>query len=120
MDPEAGVVARPQSVHEFGSDLRGSWVPQDDPAWANTFIYLVAHPSKEQAEKNWNALYADPAFPPYHEQAAPLIEKAAEEYKVDEVYLAPNRLFGDEVGPGFCKVPIGAASLTHHTRVKWI
>jgi hypothetical protein len=77
-------------VAKHDINVVGYWVPHDDPAWANTFIYLVAHPSKEQAGKNWNALYADPAFPPYHELAAPLIEKRGEEYKVDEVYLRPT------------------------------
>lgn len=77
-------------IAKYDINVVGYWVPNNDPAWANTFIYLVAHPSKEQAEKNWNALHADPAFPPYHEQAAPLIEKDGEEYKVDELYMRPT------------------------------
>ena len=68
----------------------GYWVPDDDPAWANTFIYLVAHPSQEEAKKNWNALHADPAFPEFRKQAAPLIEKVHEGYRVDEVYMRPT------------------------------
>jgi NIPSNAP protein len=68
----------------------GYWVPNDDPAWANTFIYLVAHPSQEEAKKNWDALHADPAFPEYRRQAAPLIEKVDDGYKVDEVYMRPT------------------------------
>jgi hypothetical protein len=73
-------------------DLRvvGYWIPNDDPAWANTFIYVVAHPSKEEAKKNWDALHADPAFPEYRKQAAPLIEKVDEGYRVDEVYMRPT------------------------------
>ena len=43
----------------------GFWVPNEDPAWNNTFIYLVSHSSREAAEKNWNAFYADPAFQKY-------------------------------------------------------
>jgi hypothetical protein len=68
----------------------GYWVPEHDPAWANTFIYLVAHPSQEEAKKNWNALHADPTFPEYRQQAAPLIEKVDEDYRVDEVYMRPT------------------------------
>jgi len=68
----------------------GYWVPVDDPAWANTFIYLVAHPSQEEAKKNWDALHGDPAFPQYRKQAAPLIEKVDESYRVDEVYMRPT------------------------------
>jgi hypothetical protein len=68
----------------------GYWVPNDDPAWANTFIYLVAHRSQEEAKKNWDAVHAEPEFPEYRKQAAPLIEKVGEEYKVDEVYMRPT------------------------------
>jgi NIPSNAP protein len=68
----------------------GYWVPNDDPAWANTFIYLVAHPSREEAKKNWAALHADPAFPEYRNQAVPIIEKVDDKYRVDEVYMRPT------------------------------
>ena len=68
----------------------GYWVPNDDPAWKDTFIYLVAHPSLDEAKKNWRALHADPAFPQYRKAAEPLIEKVNEEYRVDEVYMHPT------------------------------
>ncbi len=80
-------VSKLQAKH--GLDVVGYWVPQDDPAWANTFVYLVAHRSQEEAKKNWDALHADPAFPAYRAQAAQLIEKAGEDYKVDEVFMRP-------------------------------
>jgi hypothetical protein len=78
-------VAKLQEKHDL--KVVGYWVPNDDAAWANTFIYVVAHPSREEAQKNWDALHADPAFPEYRKQAVPLIEKAEERYKVDEVYM---------------------------------
>jgi hypothetical protein len=81
-------VAKLQEKHDL--KVIGYWVPNGDPAWANTFVYVVAHPSREEAQKNWDALHADPAFPEYRKQAAPLIEKANEEYKVDEVYMRPT------------------------------
>jgi NIPSNAP protein len=81
-------VAKLQAAH--GQNVVGYWVPYDDPAWANTFIYLVAQPSQEEAKKHWDALHADPAFPQYRQQAAPLIEKDAEGYRVDEVYMHPT------------------------------
>jgi NIPSNAP len=81
-------VSKLQAKHDL--NVIGYWVPNDDPAWANTFIYLVAHPSLEEAKKNWHALHADAAFPPYREQAVPLIEKVNEEYHVDEVYMRPT------------------------------
>jgi NIPSNAP protein len=81
-------VSKLQAKHDL--NVVGYWVPNDDPAWANTFIYLVAHPSQEEAKKNWEALHADPAFPEYRKQAAPLIEKVDEGYRVDEVYTRPT------------------------------
>jgi hypothetical protein len=75
---------------KYGLHVVGYWVPEGDPAWSNTFIYLVAHPSLEEAKKNWHALHADPAFPEYRNQATPLIEKVNENYKVDEVYMRPT------------------------------
>ena len=64
----------------------GYWVPNDAPAWANTFIYLVAHSSREQGEKNWEAFHADPAFQTFRrsENADKLIER------VDETYMRPT------------------------------
>lgn len=81
-------VSKLQTQHDL--NVVGYWVPEDDPAWANTFVYLVAHPSRAEAKKNWDALHADPAFLPYRKQAAPLIERAGEAYKVDEVYMRPT------------------------------
>jgi hypothetical protein len=81
-------VSKLQAKHDL--DVVGYWVPNDDPAWANTFIYIVAHPSRDEAKKNWQALHADPAFPEYRKQAAQLIEKVNEDYRVDEVYMRPT------------------------------
>jgi hypothetical protein len=81
-------VAKLQAKHDL--KVVGYWVPSDDPAWANTFIYLVAHPSRDEAKKNWDALHADPAFPEYRKQAAQLIERVEERYRVDEVYMRPT------------------------------
>jgi hypothetical protein len=81
-------VAKLQAKHDL--HVVGYWVPSDDPAWANTFIYLVAHPSRDEAKKNWDALHADPAFPEYRKRAAQLIERVDEGYRVDEVYMRPT------------------------------
>ena len=81
-------VSKLQAKH--GMNVVGYWVPNDDPEWENTFIYLVAQPSEEEAKKNWAALHADPAFPEYRTQAVPLIEKADDKFRVDEVYMRPS------------------------------
>jgi len=79
---------------KYGVKVIGYWVPNEDPAWQNTFIYLVAHPSREAATKNWAALHADPAFPPYRKQAAEILERKNGEYNVDEVYMRPSDFSG--------------------------
>jgi len=81
-------VSKLQAKHDL--NVVGYWVPNDDPVWANTFIYLVAHPSREEAKENWAALHADPAFPEYRKQAAALLEKVGDDYRVDEVYMRPS------------------------------
>jgi NIPSNAP protein len=73
-----------------GISVVGYWVPNEDRAWSDTFVYVVAHPSREEAEKNWKGLHADPTFRPYVEAAKPLIQKPNEGYRVDEVYMRPT------------------------------
>jgi NIPSNAP len=64
----------------------GYWVPEDAPASENTFIYILAHPSREEAKKNWDAMFADPEFQEMvkSEQANKLVEK------VDVTYMHPT------------------------------
>ena len=82
-------VSKLQTKHDM--NVVGYWVPGgDDSAWANTFIYLVAHPGLDEAKKNWHALHADPAFPEYRDQAAQILEKADGKYRVEEVYMRPS------------------------------
>ena len=41
----------------------GYWIPQDPKSGhANTLIYIVSHPSREQAKKNWGEFHADPRW----------------------------------------------------------
>ena len=40
----------------------GYWIPQDAPRSENTLIYVLAHPSREEAKKNWAAFQADPEW----------------------------------------------------------
>jgi hypothetical protein len=81
-------VSKLQAEHNL--KVVGYWVPNDDPAWKDTFVYLVAHPNLEEAKKNWNALHTDPAFLPYRKAAAPLIEQVNAAYRVDEVFMRPS------------------------------
>lgn len=40
----------------------GYWVPEDAPHSQNLFIYILEHPSREEAKKNWDAFHADPEW----------------------------------------------------------
>src|SRR5208282_1477203 len=64
----------------------GYWVPEDAPASDDTFIYVLEHPSREEAKKNWDAMFADPAFQEMmkSEQADKLVNK------VDVTYMRPT------------------------------
>jgi NIPSNAP len=80
-------VSKLQAKHDL--NVVAYWVPDEDSPWKNTFVYLVAHSSKDDAKKNWDALHADPAFPPYRKAAAPLIQQVNGEYNVEEVFMRP-------------------------------
>lgn len=40
----------------------GYWVPEDAPASQNLFVYILEHPSRADAEKNWAEFQADPEW----------------------------------------------------------
>jgi NIPSNAP len=79
-----------QAKHHL--DVIGYWVPTDstsgntDPAFANTFVYLVAHANQEDAKKNWDTFHSDPAFQEYvkSERSEKLIEG------VDSTFMRPT------------------------------
>lgn len=64
----------------------GYWVNDNDPNGDNTFIFLLAHPSREEAQKNWAAMMADPAFQQiiHAEQADKKVEK------IDRTWMRPT------------------------------
>ena len=64
----------------------GYWVPEDAPAWDNTFIFMLAHSSREAAKKNWDTMRADPEFQAMvkSEQTEKTVEK------VDSTYMRPT------------------------------
>ena len=40
----------------------GFWRPQDAPNYQNLFVYILQHPSREDAKQNWAAFQADPEW----------------------------------------------------------
>jgi hypothetical protein len=47
---------------KHGMTSIGYWIPQDEPLKSNTLIYILAHPSREAAKKNWAEFSADPEW----------------------------------------------------------
>ena len=47
---------------KHGMTSIGYFKPQDAPLSQNTLIYVLAHPSREAAKKNWAAFAADPEW----------------------------------------------------------
>jgi hypothetical protein len=45
-----------------GIRVLGYWSPEGNPAWDNTFVYLIAHSSRADADRNWKAFHDDPGF----------------------------------------------------------
>jgi hypothetical protein len=76
-----------ETFKRHGIESIGYWVPQDPELAKNTLIYLLAHPSRAAAEKNWAEFLKDPEF----------IKVAAESKKngdmvkkIESVYLDPT------------------------------
>ncbi len=40
----------------------GYWLPSEGPMAGTTLIYILEHPSREEARKNWAAFSADPEW----------------------------------------------------------
>jgi hypothetical protein len=49
-------------LKRHGIESIGYWVPQDGTLAGNTLVYLVVHPSRAAAEKNWAEFSKDPEF----------------------------------------------------------
>jgi hypothetical protein len=71
---------------EHGITGIGYWHPQDAPDSDNTLIYLIAHPSREEAKKNWDAFFADPEWQPAL-KAASAEGKLTD--KIDSTFMDP-------------------------------
>ena len=72
----------------------GYWTAEPGaPEWNDTFVFLLAHASREEAKKNWDAMRADPGFQEViqAEQREPMLDK------LDVTYLGPTDFSPDEV-----------------------
>lgn len=65
----------------------GYWVPLDEPKSQNTLIYVLAHESREAADKSWDAFRNDPEWKKAQadsEADGKIVEK------VDRIFVAPT------------------------------
>jgi hypothetical protein len=65
----------------------GYWVPQDPERSKNTLIYILVHPSREAATKNWAAFNADPEWLQVRKESeanGPIVQKA------ESVFMSPT------------------------------
>ncbi|MFZ1218607.1 MAG: NIPSNAP family protein [Chthoniobacterales bacterium] len=65
----------------------GYWVPEDAPESQNLFVYILEHPSRAEAEKNWAAFQADPEWQKVKaesEKSGPLVDK------IDHYFMDPT------------------------------
>lgn len=73
-----------------GLTVVGYWIAEDasaaDKTLSNTFIFMLAHRSREKARENWDAMRADPQFQALvkSEQVDRLVER------VDTTYMHPT------------------------------
>ena len=47
---------------KHGMKSIGYWTPQDPPNSQNTLIYILEHPSRDDAKKHWAEFQADPEW----------------------------------------------------------
>ena len=71
----------------------GYWVPEDAPSSQNLFIYILEHPSRQEAEKNWAAFHADPEWRKVKAESE--AHGALVDYR--PVFHGPDQLFGAEL-----------------------
>ena len=65
----------------------GYWTPVEGPTAGTTLVYLLEHPSREAATKNWADFRADPEWQKVKaesEAAGPIVSK------VESVFLTPT------------------------------
>ena len=74
-------------LKRHGIESIGYWVPQDPVLAKNTLIFMLVHPSRADAEKNWAAFVNDPEFKKLAAEAmkdGPIVEK------IESIYLDPS------------------------------
>jgi hypothetical protein len=69
----------------------GYWQPEDAPNSQNRFVYMLEHPSREEAKKNWDAFHDDPEWKKVKDESeknGPLTTQI-DSYFMDPVTFSP-------------------------------
>jgi hypothetical protein len=74
-------------LKRHGIESVGYWVPQDPALAGNTLIYMLVHPSRAAADKNWSKFLSDPEF---KKLAAESMKDGPIIQKIDSIYLDPT------------------------------
>jgi hypothetical protein len=74
-------------LKRHGIESIGYWVPEDPELAKNTLVYLVVHPSRAAADKNWAEFHKDPEFMKLAAESEEKNGKIVQ--KVESVYLDP-------------------------------
>jgi hypothetical protein len=72
---------------KHGMKSIGYWQPQDAPDSQNLLVYILEHPSRDEAQKNWAAFQADPDWKKVKadsETSGPLVDH------VDRYFMNPT------------------------------
>jgi hypothetical protein len=73
--------------NRHGMTSIGYWVPAEPPKSQNTLIYIIAHPSMEEAKKHWDDFRNDPEW----KKVSADSEKDGKIVShVDSVYMTPT------------------------------
>jgi hypothetical protein len=73
-----------QLFEKHGMKNIGYWVPTDKP---ETLVYIVAHKSREAANKSWAAFMADPEWRSVYKESQ---KNGSLTTKVERVYMNPT------------------------------
>jgi hypothetical protein len=76
-----------QLFTKHGMKHVGYWTPADAPLSANTLIYVLAHDSREAAQKSWAAFRTDPEWIKARDESQ---KDGSLTTKVESVYLNPT------------------------------
>jgi hypothetical protein len=76
-----------QLFTKHGMTHVGYWTPADAPLSANTLIYVLAHDSREAAQKSWAAFRTDPEWIKARDESQ---KDGSLTTKVESVYLNPT------------------------------